>query len=645
MPSVLIFISQLIFLSLLAMGLHYASPRIGLAPLLFMLAGIIGLLNVIELNALVIILPNNIVLRPGGHIFIPVALLILLMIYVVQGTRPAQVAVLGVMGVNSLVFVTLLFLSLYVQFAGSDTQVSGLFTNEAAFNQQFIRGMVASLIAYIADMLILIVVFQGITNYLKWIPKLLVAGIALIVALWIDSIVYNIGAFVGTSNFNLSIPSDILVKTGAGLILTPIIGWYITRIAPHLPNFAGVEKRPTLGILFHSNAGDAQIETLESELRISRTVYNQLTQHIEEIFWLLDIEAHRFIYISPAYERITNYSVEPLYQNINNLLQIIHQDDRQYTEGNILGFLTEERDTEFRIVRPNKMVRWLRARSFPIKDEVGKIIRYAGIAEDITERKTLSENAFELAIARERMQVLHDFIRDASHDLKTPISAMILKIGLLDRIDDEQRRKEIRSELRGRALYLSDFITDLFTLSRIEAADEVEMESINLNQIVEGVIQDTRLLAEHKQLEFTSTLTQNQTNFMGNADQIHRVVSNLISNAIRYTGHGSIQISTLIVSTQVILHVADTGIGIPQESIGRVFDRFFRTNSAINIQEGTGLGLAISKAIVDKHHGQLTVKSVEGEGATFSLILPRMQPKPAQSSLNMNRRTQEIRTL
>ncbi|MGB7340045.1 MAG: ATP-binding protein [Phototrophicaceae bacterium] len=645
MPSVLIFISQLIFLSLLAMGLHYASPRIGLAPLLFMLAGIIGLLNVIELNALVIILPNNIVLRPGGHIFIPVALLILLMIYVVQGTRPAQVAVLGVMGVNSLVFVTLLFLSLYVQFAGSDTQVSGLFTNEAAFNQQFIRGMVASLIAYIADMLILIVVFQGITNYLKWIPKLLVAGIALIVALWIDSIVYNIGAFVGTSNFNLSIPSDILVKTGAGLILTPIIGWYITRIAPHLPNFAGVEKRPTLGILFHSNAGDAQIETLESELRISRTVYNQLTQHIEEIFWLLDIEAHRFIYISPAYERITNYSVEPLYQNINNLLQIIHQDDRQYTEGNILGFLTEERDTEFRIVRPNKMVRWLRARSFPIKDEVGKIIRYAGIAEDITERKTLSENAFELAIARERMQVLHDFIRDASHDLKTPISAMILKIGLLDRIDDEQRRKEIRSELRGRALYLSDFITDLFTLSRIEAADEVEMESINLNQIVEGVIQDTRLLAEHKQLEFTSTLTQDQTNFMGNADQIHRVVSNLISNAIRYTSHGSIQISTLIDSTQVILHVADTGIGIPQESLGRVFDRFFRTNSAINIQEGTGLGLAISKAIVDKHHGQLTVKSVEGEGATFSLILPRIQPKPSQSSLNMNRRTQEIRTL
>ena len=151
-------------------------------------------------------------------------------------------------------------------------------------------------------------------------------------------------------------------------------------------------------------------------------------------------------------------------------------------------------------------------------------------------------------------------------------------------------------------------------------------------------------------LEKRQTLIENYPEaeiamIQGDKEQVYEAISNLISNAIRYTGHGSIQISTLIDSTQVILHVADTGIGIPQESLGRVFDRFFRTNSAINIQEGTGLGLAISKAIVDKHHGQLTVKSVEGEGATFSLILPRIQPKPAQPSLNMNRRTQEIRTL
>ena len=645
MLSILIFVVQLILFGLLAIGLHYASPRIGLAPLLFLLAACIGLLNIIELNALVIVLPRNVVMRPGGHIFIPISLLIILLLYIVQGTRTAQVAVVGIMGVNLFVFVTLVFLSLYVNFSGADTEISGLFTDETAFNQQFIRGMLASLVAYMADMLILIIVFQGVTNHLKWIPSVLVAGIALVIALWVDSIVFNIGAFVGTPNFDLSIPSDILIKTSAGVILMPMIGVYITRIAPTLEMFAGIEKRPTLGILFRSNLGDSRIETLESELRIGRTVYNQLTQHIEEIFWLIDVEEQRFIYVSPAYERITKYSIEALYQDANNLLEIIHPDDRKYANDDVLGFLTQELNVEFRIVRPNKIERHLRARYFPIKDETGKIFRYAGIAEDITERKKLTEQDFELVLARERMQILHDFIRDASHDLKTPISAMILKIGLLDRLEDEDRRKEIRSELRGRALYLSDFITDLFTLSRIEADTNIEMKSIILNDIVQGAIQDTHLLAEEKQLDFTSDLTQDQTNFMGNADQIHRVVSNLISNAIRYTTDGSIQITTRIENAQLVFCVTDTGIGIAEDSIDRVFDRFFRTTSAIDTQEGTGLGLAISKAIVDKHHGQLIVDSVEGEGSIFTLILPTTQPTPKVQAQDMNRRTQEIRSI
>jgi len=643
MISLLIFVVQLYVFIFGALYLHRQSPRIGLAPLLFMVAGIIGLMNVIELNSLVIGLSDT-TLRPGAHVFVPVSLTIILVLYVTQGTRPTQVAVAGIVGVQFLVFMTLIFMSAYTMFYSEGTTVSGLFADDNRFDLLFMRGMLASLIAFTADMLILIIMYQGIHNHMKWIPAVLASGIALVVALWTDAAVFTIGAFAGTESFTLTVPGDILMKTIAGLLVAPVIGIYLTRFAPDIQDFVGVDKRHTLSILFRSAYRDTRVETLESELRVSRSIYNQLTQHIEEIFWLIDIEEKRFIYVSPAYERITEYSVEPLYQDINNLMEIIHEDDRINVENGILDFLVHEQDTEFRIVCPNKIVRTLRARSFPIKEAQGNVIRYAGIAEDITERKQLTEQEFELALTRERMQILHNFVRDASHDLKTPISSMVLKIGLLDRVDDEERRREIREELRGRALHLSNLITDLFTLSRIEGHDDIEMITIGLNDVVAGVVQDTHMLADEKGLSITVTLSENDSSLTGNYEQINRVVSNLVSNAIRYTQEGSVTIRTWLEDEFVCLSVTDTGIGIPADSIHMVFERFFRTGQAKDTQEGTGLGLAISKAIAERHHGSIQVESADGQGSMFLLKLPKTQPEKVIHT-DKSRTEQEIRVL
>ncbi|MGJ3237248.1 MAG: ATP-binding protein [Anaerolineae bacterium] len=651
MLNLLIFIVQLYLFSFVAIILHYNSPRIGLAPLLFMLAGIIGLLNVIELNLLTITLPSNVILRPGGHIFIPVTLLIILMLYVVHGTRQAQIAVVGIIGVNVLVFFTLLFTLIYVRFASENAVVTGYFTDANVFNLIFVRGMVASLFAFVADMLLLIIVYQGINNHVNVIPRWMAPGIALIVALWADTVIYNVGAFGGTQIFSVNVANDILLKTLMGLLLLPMIGIYLTRFATKLPEFLGPENRRTLGILFLSNYYNSKrVETLESELRISRSVYNQLTQHIEEIFWLIDIEEKRFVYVSPAYERITKYSVEPLYQNLNHLLTIIYEEDRNLTQDDILHFLTSTRHTEFRIVCPDKSLRTLRARAFPITDEQGQIIRYAGVAEDITEHKKLTAQEFELALTRERVQILHNFIRDASHDLKTPISAMILKLSMLDRIEDDERRRELRHELRERAMFLSNLINDLFTLSRIEGQDLIEMTRIELNAIVQGAIKDTEPLADEKHLLMIVQLAPETLYFQGNAEQINRVVSNLISNAIRYTQNGTVAIQSWASEEKVYLSVRDTGIGIPKANHQRIFERFFRSVGARDTQDGTGLGLAIAKAVADRHHGRIEVESEPGKGSTFTLILPQTQPDAlanvtAIGQVDVRRTTQEMRTL
>jgi signal transduction histidine kinase len=337
--------------------------------------------------------------------------------------------------------------------------------------------------------------------------------------------------------------------------------------------------------------------------------------------------------------------MERFYKNANALLEIIHPEEREKVpNGDVMRFLMGSREAEFRIIRPDKAERWLRTRSFPVRDELGEFIRFAGLAEDITEQKQATADSFQLALAQERMRILHDFIRDASHDLKTPLSAMMLKIALMEKTSDESRRQQISLELKDRARHLSDLIDDLFTLSRIEGHEQVRAESLNLKAIVEKVAAQMQPLAESKGIELVFELCNDACILEGEDEQIERVVNNLISNAIRYTEKGQIWVKLSDSESDLLLQVRDTGIGIPNSELGHIFQRFFRSANARKTDStGTGLGLAITKAIVERHHGQIEVQSSVGEGTSFTVILPKQQPKAhADMEHKQTMQTQEI---
>src|SRR5204862_7542956 len=138
---------------------------------------------------------------------------------------------------------------------------------------------------------------------------------------------------------------DTIMKTLAGLLIWPLVAIYLTRIAPSLPDYVGTKGRPTFDIFFRNGQANAALQSLETELRISRSIYRQLTEHIEEIFWLVDIETRRFLYISPAFESITGYSMERLYKDANALLQIVHPDQRdKVADGHVMRSLMGSRE-------------------------------------------------------------------------------------------------------------------------------------------------------------------------------------------------------------------------------------------------------------------------------------------------------------
>jgi signal transduction histidine kinase len=172
-------------------------------------------------------------------------------------------------------------------------------------------------------------------------------------------------------------------------------------------------------------------------------------------------------------------------------------------------------------------------------------------------------------------------------------------------------------------------IDDLFTLSNIEGEGQVVLTPLDFNGVVRQACDDHRTIAESKNLALTMDLTETSMRVVGISKQLFRLVGNLVGNAIHYTQQGTVTIRTSLQGNQAVLEVTDTGIGIPEERLGSIFERFFRTDEARDLRrEGTGLGLAISKAIVEQHHGTIAVQSALGKGTTFRVVLPIDEGEP-----------------
>lgn len=625
MISLVILLVQIWLLAIIAFALHRLSPRLGLTPIFFYIAGMIAILNFAELIALYIQPFEGLILRTGGHVFVPIILLILLVLYIADGTPAAQVTIFGLTGVNLLVLFVMFFLTLYLNLSPSNTLVRGVIIENNPITLDFVRGVAASLVAFVIDMYVIVIVYQGLRNALG-LSDVANVGIALIASLWVDSIVFNMLFYIGTPDYVFFFPGDVTAKTIVGLALAPIAGIYIIRFAPKLPDFAGGKERSTFDIVRNSLFQVNQtLQSLQDELAVSRATYRQLTDNIHEIFWLADVAGRELLYISPAFEHITGYPTDIYLGNINNLLAIVHEEDLQ-DDDNVVAFMQRVGTNDFRVTVTSGGYRWLRNRIFPIYNSEGVLYRYAGIAQDVTDLREVETKEIELQVAEEKMRVLNEFIRDASHDLKTPLSAIMLKVDAINRAKDPDHREQLSIDLKERALHLSDLIDDLFTLSRIEGREDMTVQSVDFVNIVEETIKSAQSLAEAKGLNFVIDVPDEKMKVFGNTDQLTRVVGNLVSNAVRYTQKGSVTVRLWVDEKGIHFNVKDTGIGIPPEELENVFERFYRTDNARDAQiKGTGLGLAICKAIVEIYGGVIQVNSVVGIGTEFHVIFPRDQ--------------------
>ncbi|HSB53281.1 MAG TPA: PAS domain S-box protein [Gemmatimonadales bacterium] len=366
----------------------------------------------------------------------------------------------------------------------------------------------------------------------------------------------------------------------------------------------------------------------EAALRASEQRFRQVTENVDEVFWLTDVAKTEILYLSPAYERVYGQPIAAVMANPRAWLERVAPEDRARVEASLTRQAEGGYDIEYRITRADG-TRWIHERAFPITDETGKVYRIAGVAEDMTVRRQL-EDQLRQAV---KMEAVGRLAGGIAHDFNNMLAVIQMQSTLLE--EEAELAPVVREGLReilAATERATNLTRQLLTFSRRQVYQPV---ALDISETVGNMTRMLRrLLGEDIQLEtrFAPVLPP----ILADPGMMEQVLMNLAINARdAMPGGGRLTIAleptarrrepalepsdTTSNGRYICLTVSDTGCGIPPEALPRIFEPFFTTKE---VGRGTGLGLATVFGIVEQHHGWIEVESTVGAGTTFRVFLP-----------------------
>jgi signal transduction histidine kinase len=322
---------------------------------------------------------------------------------------------------------------------------------------------------------------------------------------------------------------------------------------------------------------------------------------------------------------------------LDRFYSAVHRDDqalvREALQRAVDG--SAEYEVAFRTLSTDGGIRWIRAKGRVYRDGAGKPSRFDGVTFDITRQKLLEAEREEL-LAAERQARLEaeqagrmkdEFLATLSHELRTPLSAILGWTYLLGRpgagaMDVAKAASTIERNARAQAR----LIEELLDVSRITSGNlKLSLETVEVATIFDAVVQSLRPAAQAKEISVDVTTSPLSIGLLADAGRLQQVVWNLVSNAIKFTGTGGrVSLAASEEHNEVVLSVADTGLGIAPEFLPHVFERFRQADSTESRSYGgLGLGLAIVRQLVELHGGTVNAHSDGlGHGSTFVVRLP-----------------------
>ncbi|MBL8793222.1 MAG: PAS domain S-box protein [Planctomycetia bacterium] len=376
----------------------------------------------------------------------------------------------------------------------------------------------------------------------------------------------------------------------------------------------------------------------EEQLRQSEERFRQLAENIQEVFWITSADGYELVYLSPAYEAIWGRDSRRVYQRPLNWLDDIHPDDRERVQRSFgINAALGQYDEEYRIVRPDGGIRWIRDRGFPILDQTGQVYRIAGIAEDVTQRVQAEEDRRRLEARMQQSQKLESLgilAGGIAHDFNNLLTGVLGNVSLaLGELPADAAARQPIQQIETAALRAADLTKQMLAYS---GKGRFVIQPIDLSRLVEEMANLLLTVISKKavmRFEFAPSLPS----IRGDATQVRQVVMNLITNASDAIGDrsGVIALRTGLMHADeayladtdvkdrlqpgdyVYVEVEDTGCGMDDATLARIFDPFFTTKFV-----GRGLGLAAVLGIVRGHHGTIKVRTTAGRGSSFRVLFP-----------------------
>ena len=380
---------------------------------------------------------------------------------------------------------------------------------------------------------------------------------------------------------------------------------------------------------------DQEQQRILKQLRASEERFRELAETIGEVFWITDPVKGRMLYISPAYERIWGRSCQSLYDKPDSWLDAIHPEDcqriihaaaRQQTGGAY--------EEEYRIIRPDLEIRWIRDAAFPVRNADGQIERVIGVARDITDHRQMAEDLRH----SQKMEAIGQLAGGVAHDFNNILAVIMLQANLSSCVKDTPKEVlEGLQQINDAAERAANLVRQLLLFSRKQT---MQACNLDLNEAVTSLAKMLqRIIGEDVHLQLHPHPTPVVTH--ADASMLDQVLVNLAVNsrdAMPGGGQLLIQTSEKYVDENfarlhpdaapghyVCLSVSDNGTGIPPEIMPRIFEPFFTTKEP---GKGTGLGLATVFGIVKQHSGFIEVESKPGRGTNFRIFLPASKSAP-----------------
>ncbi len=379
---------------------------------------------------------------------------------------------------------------------------------------------------------------------------------------------------------------------------------------------------------------------LEIRIKESEQQFRLLADNLNDVIWLCNADENNVSYVNNAYEQVFQESKDPVLGNCKGIFSNIFDEDQNEFFKKLEKFHKEENylETSFRIKTIQNELKWINIKVSKIGTEIGKSSAHVGIASDITKIKQEEDRLTRTLILERQLNELKTvFIQKASHEFRTPLSSIMATSETIKSYRTKMTSEEVNQRLDkiiGQVNHLKRILEDLLSFTRIK--DNIKSFKPQVDNIVEytkhiaGII-STLPSFEHQliydlpdypiEVEFDNTLMQ-------------RALTNALENAAKYSDSSKPIILKLVDHHEKIeISITDSGIGVPENELNKLFEPFFRASNSIGIP-GTGLGLPILIESIELHQGKVKLESKENVGTTITMILPKIRKNIIKDSIS-----------